>query len=201
MFSCNKKQEQTKLAEDAKPLLSVVKEYSSIKEINPVFYKEIENWKELNAVNDFLKRFQKVSANEVLSNALELEALVKNLKDSVTPELFNNASFHTRVNIFYNETLRLSDMTTIPAIQATEVHVQTNKVINAFSAVNAKVNTALSKKRFEDEIDIDITFIGLDSTKMDSVTRKTVNKNLPPKLPKNFKPVRLKREVPKMNRQ
>ena len=68
-------------------------------------------------------------------------------------------------------------MTTIPAIQASEVNLQTEKILESFSAVNAKINTILSKKRFEDEIDVDVKFIGLDSTKMDSVSRKSIKEN------------------------
>lgn len=188
IFSCDEKQEQTELKEDAKPLLSVVKEFTSVQGISTKFEKEIEDWKELKAVDNFLDRFKKVSANEVLSNALELKGLVKDLKDSIKPDLFKTPSFNARVNIFYNETLRLADMTNIPAIKAFEVHAQTEKIINAFSAVNAKVNTVLAKKRFEDEIGIDIKYIGLDSTKMDSVTRKSVNKKLELKLDDMGKP-------------
>lgn len=178
LFSCDEKQNQNSKKEVVKPLLSVVKEYSKVKGINPVFKKNVENWSELKAVESFLERFKKVSANEVLSNALELKGLVENLRDSVKPNLFDTSSFKARVNIFYNETLRLADMTTIPAIKAEEVHIQTEKIIDAFSSINAKVNTVFSKKRFEDEIDVDVTFIGLDSTKMDSVTKKSVHKKL-----------------------
>ncbi len=180
IFSCDKKQETTIQQEDTKPLLSVENEFSSIKTINPAFAKDVEEWKELNAVNDFLARFKKASSREVLSNALELKGLVKSLKDSIKPTLFDVASLDTRINIFNNETLRLADMTTIPAIKASEVTMQTEKILDAFSAINVKINTLLSKKRFEDEIDVDVKFIGLDSTKMDSVSRKSIRKNFTP---------------------
>lgn len=179
-FSCDKKQEQANAKDTTKPLLSVVYKYASVEKVRPVFNKDIEDWEELKAVDNFLGRFKKVSANEVLSNALELKGLVKNLKDSITPTLFDDDSFTARINILYNETLRLADMTTIPAIKADEVHQQTEKIIDAFSAVHAKINTVLSKKRFEDEIGVEITFIGLDSTKIDSVTKKSINYELQP---------------------
>lgn len=178
IFSCDKKQESTIQQEETKPLLSIENEFSSIKGINPVFKQDVQEWKELNAVDNFLERFKKASPKEVLSNALELQGLVESLKDSIKPTLFNVSSFDARINIFYNETLRLADMTTIPAIQADEVNKQTEKIIDAFSAVNAKISSILTKKRFEDEIEIDVKFIGLDSTKMDSVSRKSINENL-----------------------
>ncbi len=177
-FSCAKKQEKGKPKDSVKSLLSVVKEHSSVKKVNPIYKEEIEGWKELEAVDNFLGRFKKASANEVLSNALELKDLVKKLKIAIKPDLFIKPAFKARINILYNETLRLSDMTTIPAITADEVHLQTEKIIDAFSAVNAKVNTVFSKKRFEDEIGEDLTFMALDSTKMDSVTRKSLKKNV-----------------------
>ena len=69
-------------------------------------------------------------------------------------------------------------MTTMPSINAEEVNYQTEKIIGAFSAVNSKVNSILSKKRFEDAIEVDVKFIGLDSTKLDSVSKKSVKKEL-----------------------
>lgn len=178
IFSCDKKQELISNEQIPESFLSVVTEYSKIKAVDFSFKKEIENWNELKAVDNFLARFKKVSPNEVLSNALELQGLIEYLRDNEKPILFNNPSFNARINILYNETLRLSDMTSIPSIKADEVNLQTEKIIDAYSGVNSKINTVLSKKRFEDAIDVDVTFIGLDSTKMDSISRKTVNENL-----------------------
>lgn len=178
-FSCDKKQVKSKqLQNDFKPLLSVVKEYSAIKKIDTAFSREVENWETLKTVDDFLARFKKVSPNEILSNAIELKDLVKSLTDSIHPQLFNIGAFNARVNILYNETLRLADMTTIPLINAEEVNDQTEKIIEALSAVNSKVNSILSKKRFEDAIEVDVKFIGLDSTKLDQVSKESVKKEL-----------------------
>lgn len=176
-FSCAKKQEVKDKNLHVKPLLSVVKEHLNVEEVKPTYRKEIEDWQELKSVNNFISRFKKVSPNEVLSNALELKGLVKSLRDSVKPILFNTASFTTRVNILYNETLRLADMTFIPSIKAAEVNNQTDKILDAFSAVNAKVNTILSKKHFEDLIEVDVSFIGLDSTKIDTVSKRAIKNN------------------------
>ena len=175
-FSCDKKKVAVVQKQEIKSLLSVVKNYNVAEKVNPLFIKDIEDWEELKAVDNFLSRFKKASPNEILSNALELKELVQSLKDGIKPPLFENASFNTRVNILQNETLRLSDMTFIPAIKAEEVTMQTDKIMNAFSAVNSKVNSILLKKGFEDDIDLDIDYIGLDSTKIDSVSRKSINK-------------------------
>lgn len=175
LFSCGNKKQQTQEIEQEKPLLSVVKKHTSPKSIKPLFLKEVENWQELNAVNTFLKKFEKVSPNEALSNALELRDLVKSLKDSVIPVIFDTSSFNARVNVLNNEALRLADLTFIPAIKIEEINLQVDKTIAAFSAVNSKINTILSKKRFEDAIDVKVDFIGIDSTKIDSVSKKSIN--------------------------
>jgi hypothetical protein len=176
-FSCKKEKQDSIQKQDSKPLLSVVKEYGVTEKVNALFLKDVEDWQELKAVDDFLLRFKKASPNEVLSNALELESLVSSLKDSVTPALFDIPSFSARINILHNETLRLADMTFIAAIKAPEVTTQTEKIISAFSGVNSKVNIILSKKRFEDAIGTDIIFIGLDSTKIDTISKKSIKKN------------------------
>jgi ketopantoate reductase len=187
-FSCDKKQENITQEEDVKPLLSVVQNYSSIKQVQSAFKQDVDDWKELEAVDNFLARFKKVSPKEILTNALELRDLTEALRDSIKPELFNDDSFKARVNIFYNETLRLADMTTIPAITADEVNKQNEKIIDAFSAIIAKVNAILTKKQFEDAIEVDVKFIGLDSTKMDSVSKKSIRKDILNKRTKSIDP-------------
>jgi hypothetical protein len=175
--SCNTKKQDTFQEQDSKPLLSIPKEFGITVKVNTLFLKDVEEWEELKAVDNFLARFKKASPNEILSNALELEDLVNSLKDSVKPVLFDIPSFTARINILHNETLRLADMTFIAAIKASEVITQTEKIISAFSGVNSKVNTILSKKRFEDAIGTDIIFIGLDSTKIDTISKKAIQKN------------------------
>ncbi|UAM97763.1 hypothetical protein K8354_15920 [Polaribacter litorisediminis] len=179
LFSCDKKQENNKEEQDdSKPMLSVVKKHAAIKKIDTAFNKEIKDWEEFQTVNNFLARFKKVSPNEILSNASELNDLVKSLIESVKPQLFNTDSFNARLNILYTETLRLVDMNSIPAITADEVNLQMEKIIEAFSAVNSKINSVLAKKRFEDAIDVDVKFIGLDSTKIDSISKKSIKREL-----------------------
>lgn len=185
-FSCDKKENNVVVKQDKKSLLSVSKTYKIVEKINPNFSAEISSWQELKAVDGFLLRFKKATSNEVLSNALELKALVQALKDNQKPALFNNDSFNTRVNILYNETLRLSDMTFIPAIKAEEVNEQTQKIMSAFSAINSKVNSILLKNKFEDEIEIDVRFIGLDTTKIHNASKNAQNLKLLESTPKKI---------------
>lgn len=174
LFSCGNKSNDITINSQDKSTFSIVKEHDAFENINTSFEREVANWQELKMVDSFITKFQKVSPNEALSNALELRDLVKGLKDSVIPQNFEIPSFHARVNVLYNETLRLADLTLIPAITFEEVNLQVNKTIAAFSSVNSKINTLLSKKRFEDAIDIKFDYIGMDSTKIDSVSKKAI---------------------------
>ena len=79
-----------------------------------------------------------------------------------------------RINVLYSEAERLADITFIPAIKTVEINEQVEKTLGAFSALNAKINTVLSQKKFEDAIGISPKFIGLDTTKMYRVSKKTV---------------------------
>lgn len=176
LFSCGNNKETTDDNTQEKPKLSIVQQHSTLEKVAPEYEKEVENWQELKSVNSFIQKFEKVSPNEALTNALELRDLVLNLKDSLKPTLFQIPSFDARVNVLYNETLRLADITLIPAITAKEVNVQITKTIDACSSVNSKINIILSKKRFEDAIDVNFDFIGIDSTKMDSISKKSINK-------------------------
>lgn len=173
-FSCGDKTQEKTKAIKKKPLLSIVNEHSKIREVQIFYEKDIENWEEFNLLNSFLSKFKKTSPNEALSNAIELKGLVKNLKDSVIPEKFNIPSFNARVNILHNETLRLTDLTYIPSVKAEEVNEQIDKVLNSFSSLKGKINTIITQKKFEDAIDIDINFIGIDSTKIDSISKRSM---------------------------
>lgn len=177
VVSCKNKEIDTNKNTIERPNASVAKTHRVSTTIRTIFKPEIEDWETYRNVDDFMNRFKNASANEVLSNALELEDLIKKVKDTVKPRVLMSPALNARINVLYNESLRLSDMTLIPAITAEEVHEQTDKVLKAFSSLNAKINTVLLKKRFEEAIDIDADFIGIDTTKIDSISRKTIRDN------------------------
>ncbi|MAD97480.1 MAG: hypothetical protein CMB99_09170 [Flavobacteriaceae bacterium] len=154
-------------------------QFDPVVSINNEVRKDFESWEDYRNLETFMKRFTNASPEEILSNALELRNLVKATKFSdKIPELYNIPPIKARFNILYNQTLRLSDMTFIPAIKAEEVIEENKKILLTYSSINSRFISIVSKKRFEDEIDIDIQYIGLDSTKIDSISRKTINKTL-----------------------
>lgn len=174
IFSCANKRKDVSSNFQDRSKLSIVVAHDSLENIYPTFEKEVANWQEFKTVGSFIQKFQKVSPNEALSNALELRDLVMSLKDSLTPQNFEIPSFHARVNVLYNETLRLADLTLIPAITYEDVNLQVDKTLLAFSSITSKINSILSKKRFEDAIDVRIDAIGIDPSKMDSISKKTI---------------------------
>lgn len=196
LFSCSSKKDETLNVSQQKNALSITYQQQPVEAVKPKFYKQIEDWKALNTLNVFIKRFENVSPNEALINALELKGLVKELKDSISPKIFNLPSFKARVNVFYNEALRLADLTDIPAISSSEVNMQVTKTLEAFSAVNSKINNLLTKKEFEDMMTIPIDYIGIDSTQIDSISKKSILSN---KKEAMLKKKQLKLPVPKRN--
>ena len=184
LISCKKTTEKKEIDTSAIAEMRVVVQRPDLENVLPLFQPEIENWNEYKTLKSFLGRFKKASPKEVLSNSVELRDLVKSMKDSVKLEVLNNPSFETRVNIMYNESLRLADMNTIPAITANEVNAQIDKILEAFGAINAKINTIFSKKKFEDEITIDVSLIGLDTTKIDTISKNSILKKMDEKAKK-----------------
>jgi hypothetical protein len=150
-FSCNSKtakQEQELL----KPKMSIIQKHNSIVLLENSSKNYVANWTEYQSVNEHLKKFSSISANEALNNALKLSDLVKLLKDSIRPEELINLPFRTRINVLDNEALRLKDMTFIPAITANEVTAQVEKIIAAFSATNSKINTVYTQLEVEKDL-------------------------------------------------
>jgi hypothetical protein len=175
-FSCNQKKQDIGDILLKKEKASIAIKHTPPVSIKKEFEKEIENWKAYQNIQEFTSKFKRTSPNEALSNALEFKRLVMDLKDSIKPTIFNVPSFNTRINVLINETERFADITFISAIKTEEVNQQVGKTLAAFSALNAKINTLLSQKSFEDAIEIAGTFIGLDSTKIDSVSKKSIKK-------------------------
>lgn len=175
LISCKGKQKTGEEVQET-PQLSMVKAHRLKNDLDAFSKTQLKEWKEYHALHDFLQGFTKISPNEAMSKALDLKDLVKQLKDSAKPKTLDINSFKVRVNVLENETLRLADMTYIPAMKAPEINDQVTKVLDVFSAVNSKINTVYAQQRFEESIDSDKFFVGLDTTKIDSVSKKRLRK-------------------------
>ena len=65
-------------------------------------------------------------------------------------------------------------MTYITEIKQQEINDQVEKILAAYSAMNAKINTIFAQQSFEKGIDIDPLAIGLDVTKLDTTSLKSI---------------------------
>jgi len=113
--------------------------------------------------------------SEALLNSVELSELALQLKDSVRVEKLNIPEVKIRLNVLYSETLRLADMSTIPTITEELVAEENNNVINAFSALNLKINNMNSREKINEELSEFIDEV-LEEKKNDSVDPEKVEK-------------------------
>jgi len=177
LFSCVKDPKQEVLKKDnKKSLLSVSAKHRAIIPVKALFTKELGDWAEYRNLKNFMVQFQQITPNEALSNALELRDLTKSLKDSLHPKILDNKAFKAREDVLYNETLRLADMTRIPAIKAVEVNKQVDQILEVYNALNTKINTIFIQKNFEDNLNFDEGYIGIDTTKIDSTSKVYLDK-------------------------
>ncbi|MBS9774155.1 MAG: hypothetical protein KGV59_03235 [Tenacibaculum sp.] len=152
--SCLKKADNKETG-TKKPQMSITKKHIPIKELNKTCEEEIKNWEEYNDLKIFLNRFTNISPNDALNNALELKMLSKKIKDSIRIDILKTSAFKARLNVFENETLRLADMTHIPAITSKDVNNQVKKIINTFNYINDKINDVYTQKLYNKSLNID----------------------------------------------
>ena len=151
-ISCGKDAAQKKQS-TTKSKLSIVEKHQVTESLEKLSTEKVIDWKEYNALQAHLNQFSSISAHEALNNALVLAKLVKQLKDSIRPTELLNPSFRTRVNVLENEALRLKDMTfLLNAIKAQEVNLQVDKILEAFSATNSKINSIYTQLEIDKEI-------------------------------------------------
>ena len=137
----------TKVVE--KPEASRVKKHNQVSKIQSKFEMDIDSWIEYENLAIFLQQYTAISPNDALNNSRELNDITKSIIDSVKPQFLETSAFKARVNLLYNETLRLYDMSSIPSIKAIEVNHQVANVLDAFSSVNFKINTILTQNELE----------------------------------------------------
>ncbi len=114
--------------------------------------KKVENWKEYAQLDLFLEKFYSISPNEALNLSQELTTSTKQLKDSISIERFKQPDVSIRINVLHNATLRLADMSSIPKINPLEVQDETQNILDAFSALNSKINNLTKQEKIEAEL-------------------------------------------------
>ncbi len=114
---------------------------------------EIENWEEYQKLNDFLAQYKNITMRDALFNAKDLANLAQQLKDSIRIDRFKIPSVKIRLNVLHNETLRLADMAEIKTISKQEVIEENENILNAFSALNLKINNLVSQENLNSDVD------------------------------------------------
>lgn len=160
------------------------KSFSAEEAVQKKFQSQIADWNEYLALDDFLaSNFKNVTSEQILLTSEQLSKLSKSLRDSIIPEKINDNSLQARLNLMYSETLRLYDISTISAIQESEVLDQAHKVFNAFSSINAKINSMLEQQELErkygDNIDYFSKLSKDSAEKAVKKKPKKVNPNIP----------------------
>lgn len=148
-----------------KPESSNIYKHKIIGFIESKFQSKIDDWEEYENLSVFLDQYISISPNDALNNSRELNDIAKSIYDSVKPVFLETPAFNARINLLFNETLRLYDMSSIPTIKAIDVNEQIDKIINAFSAINFKINTILKQRELENEIK-DVSFERKESKKI-----------------------------------
>jgi len=112
----------------------------------------VTTWDEYQNMDELIKQYQNISASLALLNAKELSVLARQLKDSIHIEKLNIPSVKIRLHVLHNETLRLADMETIPSITESEVSEENENILNAYSALNLKINNIVSQENLNEQV-------------------------------------------------
>lgn len=168
LISCKNKE---KVEQDAaainEEILRTIKSDKPITNLNNKAKDLVKTWPEYQNFNDLINQYQEITVSEALLNSVELSELAKQLRDSIRVDKLNIPEVKIRLNVLYSETLRLADMSSIPTISQESVEQENNNMVDAFSALNLKINNM----NLQDELNSEISkFIDevLESPTIDS---------------------------------
>lgn len=153
LYSCKNKQEQDMQEYSSQfEAGSTLKSDKSIVPLNAKSEELVTRWPEYKIFADFVAEYQEITMSDALLNSAELSEMAKQLKDSLKVDRLKIPSINMRLNVLHSETMRLADMATIPTITEDAVLKENNNVIQAFSALNLKINTINSMEKLNEEI-------------------------------------------------
>tara|TARA_R110002073_G_scaffold57778_4_gene146750 strand:- start:171541 stop:172062 length:522 start_codon:yes stop_codon:yes gene_type:complete len=112
----------------------------------------VKDWKEYEIVDENIIEFYSITTDEALSKAKSLSIAAQQLKDSIRIPQFDRLDIKIRLNVFYNNTLRLADMQNITSIESEEVKIEISNILNAFSAINSKINNLTNQQQLEKQL-------------------------------------------------
>lgn len=153
-FSCKKNSEREEPIEYAtdRGLAPALKSESPVVGLNKESEELVKNWKEYQDFSELIVQYREITKSDALLNSIELEELAQYLKDSVRVEKLDIPAVRMRLNVLHNEAKRLSDMSTIPTITDEEVLAENNNVLDAFAALNIKINDLAKQEKINREL-------------------------------------------------
>ncbi|NOQ91941.1 MAG: hypothetical protein GQ552_04400 [Flavobacteriaceae bacterium] len=152
-FSCEKiKSEKEIISVIDSTQIDFAKINHSITKLSPKAKIMVENWGEYQKIDEFIQQYRNISFSNALLNAKELSELSKQLRDSIRVEKLKVSSVKIRLNVLHNETLRLADMATINYITNSEVIHENKNIIEAYSALNMKINNIITQEKLNDDV-------------------------------------------------
>jgi len=154
-----KKGTQTTDEEIIKNDISIIVKHKPYVKLDSSAMEMIKDWKEYNIADELLRTYENTSPQGAFDNVNDLKDVTEALKDSLDIEILKTSAFRSRLNVFENEVLRLADMYDIPAITATEVNAQIDKLFFLFGCLNSKINTVNNQEAYNKEINLDDFFL------------------------------------------
>lgn len=168
-IACEQKKTQKSVKETAKneKYLNTKDEtivFDSIAPIKIIYKDSIVDWKGYFKVTKALEGLKETTPNEALNAAEELVKDVELMRDSITVKVLDERGMRARMNVLFNQALRLQEMKDIPAITVDEIIKQTQGLFTIFRMINTKINAIYEQNDFEKElIEEDFFFSKLDS--------------------------------------
>lgn len=129
----------------------------------PKAREKVAGWDAYKELDLFLENYYTASPQEALNLSKELATITKRAIDSLKIDRFKEPDVQIRLNVLYNAVLRLEDMATIPNISHREVLDETKQILDAFSALNAKINNLTRKEEIEKQLEELENKIGKDT--------------------------------------
>ena len=117
--------------------------------LSPGAKKKVESWTEYQQLDQLLSSFYSSTHHEVLNLSKELSTTTQRLKDSINIERFKQADIGIRINVIHTIALRLQDLSNIQNSSSSEINNETQRVLDAFSALNSKINNIANQESLE----------------------------------------------------
>lgn len=154
LSSCTNKKQQV-LESQTKQVVKTdnKKSTNSIGEtLTPEAKKLVEDWNEYITIDELLSDYYSITTDDALLNAKSLSERAQELKDSIRIPAFDRPDIKIRLNVLYNHTLRLADMDNISSIEIQEVKTEISNILDAFSAINSKINNLTNQQYLEKQL-------------------------------------------------